>query len=323
MFYHYSKDDLEELKKLSVAIEKQKIALITTGQLRDEFYRNRETKIADAIRNFKKDRPEKGVPEIFKQEISLYEKLTNSLIDYQNSQSELINKAYENAKNYTFQADDLIKNLFNKSLKYEETDLTYNKADQRIRRGRPPGKKNSIGDTIIWETLLKRVPRNQDLHFISWDGDYASELFPQEFNPYLIQEWKNKKDSQLIFYNTLSAFLNAEYPEIKLATDLEKKLALDNLLNSGSFSSTHTAIAVLKNHSEQLTPEDYNKIINAGLDNDQIYGINDDEDVRAFYSKIFNEHQDLIPQERFNKFKRFYISPKNDDLTCGEYFAEN
>jgi PIN domain len=51
-FYHYSSDDLEELKKLAVAIKSGEITLYSTQQIQDEFKRNRESKIADALKRF-------------------------------------------------------------------------------------------------------------------------------------------------------------------------------------------------------------------------------------------------------------------------------
>ena len=51
-FYHFSSDDLEELKKLSVAVENKRIRLYVTEQVVNEYWRNRESKIADALKIF-------------------------------------------------------------------------------------------------------------------------------------------------------------------------------------------------------------------------------------------------------------------------------
>ena len=47
-FYHYSNDELEELRKLIVLIEQGEILLYVPSQVFNEFTRNREVKIADA-----------------------------------------------------------------------------------------------------------------------------------------------------------------------------------------------------------------------------------------------------------------------------------
>lgn len=52
-FFHFSSDDLEELKKLIVVIKEGQINLILPDQVIDEFKRNREVKIADALKDLK------------------------------------------------------------------------------------------------------------------------------------------------------------------------------------------------------------------------------------------------------------------------------
>jgi predicted nucleic acid-binding protein len=42
-FYAYASDDVEELRKLTKLISTDQLKLYLTEQVRDEFYRNRET----------------------------------------------------------------------------------------------------------------------------------------------------------------------------------------------------------------------------------------------------------------------------------------
>jgi len=53
-----------------------------------------------------------------------------------------------------------------------------------------------------------------------------------------------------VFYRRLSQFFKEHYPEIKLASELEKELAIRSLINSGNFASTHSAIDKLKKYAE-------------------------------------------------------------------------
>lgn len=58
-FYSFTNEDLEELKKLSVVLNK-KIKLFTTIQVMNEFKRNRENKVSDALLHIEKqDLPNK------------------------------------------------------------------------------------------------------------------------------------------------------------------------------------------------------------------------------------------------------------------------
>jgi predicted nucleic acid-binding protein len=49
-FYHFSSDDLEELHKLAVLMDQGCLTLYMPRQVIDEFTRNRDVKIADAIK---------------------------------------------------------------------------------------------------------------------------------------------------------------------------------------------------------------------------------------------------------------------------------
>ena len=62
-FYHYSIDDLEELKKLLAALRDPSLTLYLPEQTILEFKRNRESKIADAIKTLS----EQKIPDSFPQ----------------------------------------------------------------------------------------------------------------------------------------------------------------------------------------------------------------------------------------------------------------
>jgi predicted nucleic acid-binding protein len=53
-FYAYTNDDVEELRKLISLIKTNQLKLYLTGQVRDEFNRNREAKLRDSLREFRK-----------------------------------------------------------------------------------------------------------------------------------------------------------------------------------------------------------------------------------------------------------------------------
>ena len=49
-FYHLTSDDLEELRKLTVLLQRKRVKLSLTDQVVSEFRRNRENKISEAIK---------------------------------------------------------------------------------------------------------------------------------------------------------------------------------------------------------------------------------------------------------------------------------
>jgi len=52
-FYHLSDEDLEEIRKLSVLLEREEVWFWLPQQVKDEFFRNRENKAQDAIKRLK------------------------------------------------------------------------------------------------------------------------------------------------------------------------------------------------------------------------------------------------------------------------------
>ena len=61
-FYAYTNDDIEELKKLTKLITTNQLRLYLTEQVKDEFYRNRETKLKESLKTFQAPSVTAGVP---------------------------------------------------------------------------------------------------------------------------------------------------------------------------------------------------------------------------------------------------------------------
>lgn len=81
-FYHLSNDDLEELKKLSVLTNSGKLTLYLPEQTKNEFYRNRDTKIADAIKRFNDNKLNNVFPQIIKDYETEYNLMRNAAKEY-------------------------------------------------------------------------------------------------------------------------------------------------------------------------------------------------------------------------------------------------
>ncbi|MBA2709946.1 MAG: DUF4935 domain-containing protein [Tatlockia sp.] len=108
-FFHLSKDDLEEIHKLVVLLEKNEITLWTPRQVIDEFYRNRENKIHDAIKKLKEQKLNAQFPQFCKD----YEEfliMKDHEKRYNQHLQELINKIQPDITNNTLKADRKLKN---------------------------------------------------------------------------------------------------------------------------------------------------------------------------------------------------------------------
>lgn len=284
-FYAYNKDDLEQLQKVITLINSSKLKVYTNDQLRDEFYRNREKKLQESIKEFSKISIPKGMPRYmnayheadeYRKTVALYEKLRDSLV----------NRAKEEAQAKTLEADKLFASIIEATMPIKLTDETIQKALARQLRGNPPGKPNSLGDQIHWEVLLAEVPEGSDLHIVSKDGDFASSLNPRAADQFLVDEWAEKKKGTLSVHSELRPFLNSKFSDIKLVVDAEKADAISRLVNSGSFASTHAAIESLALFTDDLSLEEASTLLTAATNNSQISMIRLDDDVRKFYEKL-------------------------------------
>jgi predicted nucleic acid-binding protein len=97
-FYHFTGDDLEELKKLIVLLEKKKLRLYLPSQVVSEFRRNRESKIADTLKRLKEQRLNLQFPQICK-DYAEYAALRELQKSYEAQHAALLNKLSEDIEN--------------------------------------------------------------------------------------------------------------------------------------------------------------------------------------------------------------------------------
>jgi predicted nucleic acid-binding protein len=287
-FFAYTKDDVEELRKLTSLIRTGQLKLYLTEQVRDEFYRNRDKKLHDSIAQFEKAaEPVAGIPRFMADypQIADYTKWLNEL---RKAKNEALQRAKKEAAGAKLGADSLFRELAKAAGLTRITKADYAAATRRMRRGNPPGKENSLGDRINWEILLRVVPDERDLHIVSRDGDYASPLDPVAPSGFLRAEWQKNKHAALFLHAELKPFLAEYFPNIKLAVDVEKRAAIDGLKESGSFAETHAAIAELSPFVDALTLEEVEELTQAAEKNTQIAWISTDEDVKEFYEPLLD-----------------------------------
>jgi hypothetical protein len=156
----------------------------------------------------------------------------------------------------------------------------------RTERNDPPGKAGSFGDRLNWELLLSNAPVETDMHIVSKDGDFGSSIDATKPHPVLAKEWKNANGGNLQLHTELGAFIATHFPDIKLATDIERRDAKNALAASRSFASTHLAIAGLNSFVDLLTAPEIDELVEVAIKNGQIGWIGKDPDVQECFSKI-------------------------------------
>ncbi|MDF1502688.1 PIN domain-containing protein [Roseisolibacter sp. H3M3-2] len=314
-FFHFSNEDLEELNKLSVLLNKKKARLFLPEQVRDEFARNRAVKIVDAVKNVRGAKISLSFPQMYK-DYPEYA-ATRKAIQAAEDQLKRLNARVEaDIDAVTLKADQAIATLFSNATTFPISDDILARARRRVDLGNPPGKKGSHGDAVNWETLLEHVPDGEDLYIISNDGDFASDLDPDtSIDPFLDNEWQKRKQSHVMFHKRLSSFFQQKFPEIHLASELEKELLIVDLANSSSFAGTKQTLRTLRNYTE-FTPAQVNSILEAAGSNSQIHWIIKDTDVEPFFRQLINDYKSKIDQLILTR-----VLYRLGDVNVSTYFA--
>lgn len=300
-FFHFTSDDLEELRKLSVLIKKGDVVLYLPEQVISEFRRNREYKIADALKRLQKQKLNLQYPQLCK-DYAEYKKLRKLQKEYESEYSKLQSQIRKDINNHDLKADKIIGELFENAKILPTTKELMEKARNRMEIGEPPGKKGSLGDAINWEILKDSVPNKEDIFFVGDDVDYYSKLDENNFKEVLLEEWKKEKESNLVCYKRLADFFKNNYPDIELASEYEKELFIRELVNSDSFEETHHAVAKLKNYSE-FTSVQLNEIVTAAVYNSQIYWIIRDSDIKNFLNNVISGRDEQIEKGNLKRLK--------------------
>jgi predicted nucleic acid-binding protein len=295
-FFHFSKDELEALNNVFASHTHGAATVHLTQQVRDEFRRNRENKIKDALKRFKEVKYSAQLPSFMKgyEEYASIRRLSDELQILIKSITAKVD-ADILAKNLI--ADRLISEIFERSRIIETTPDLFSAAQMRTAIGNPPGKNNSLGDALNWAILLENVPNEEPLHIISADGDFYSTLNENAVHPFLEEEWKNRKNSPLYVYRTLSEFMKKHFDGVAFTFDRAKEAFIDDLSTAINFATTHQIISILETYS-YFSLKEIERILAAAVSNNQFGGISTDTDVSNFLYRVAVPHISSISDLR-------------------------
>lgn len=302
-FFHFSNEDLKELKKLIALINTGNLKLYLPEQTKNEFYRNREVKISDALDKLRASKLSNQYPQICQtyEEFAIMKK---ALKQYESNKAKLLEKIQHDAETGTLIADDVLNQLLSMAVNINTTPEILNASIIRFDIGNPPGKDKSYGDAINWESLLT-IPKGNDLYFISDDKDYYSKLNDKNFNDYLLKEWHEKKESELHYYKRLSAFFQEKYPDIEISSETEKDILIKNLFEAFTFDNAKCVIRKLRNY-DNFSIKQLNDITSAFSTNNQIYWIPNDYVVLNARRDLIENNEDKIDSVIFEEYKSTY-----------------
>ncbi|KAF5071360.1 PIN domain protein [anaerobic digester metagenome] len=196
-------------------IEKIKAKLVIPQQIYDEFLRNRDRILRTLIQNIK-NANQKGMHlTALIRHLAEYESLKNAKRELSQINNTLIQKIEEMISD---PAKDPIFSRFTKLYKsrsvskIKKNDALIQKAFLRKLSGNPPisPKQGTIGDEIIWESILEHV--NDNLILVTRDGTYKAH------STFLIEEYRKKTGRSLSIFDKMSDALKkvGEAPSDKL-----------------------------------------------------------------------------------------------------------
>ena len=303
-FYRLSKSDINEMQKMLHAMSSGELKVLLTDQVVDEYWRNREGVIADALKKFRDGRAPNQFPRLVHgyDELREIRKLSADLDKLVVKLGEIVEA---DARSERLRADQLVSKVFEDAERLPVTQEILDAARVRFDRGNPPGKNQSYGDAINWECLLDHVGDDGDLFVISGDGDFSSKMDPGSMSQFLLREWTVGHGGKLELFDTIGSFFKKYYPDIELEIEFEQNRLVDDLLESGSFRTTHLAIEQL-DPLVNFTASQRQRIIDAGLTNGQVYSIGHDEDVAEFYDKFLDRHGGELDDGDWAHFEEYF-----------------
>lgn len=226
---YLSKDkNLPSLKELKDLIKDEKIKLITTSQIRDEYLRQAPRFIDNVLKefaaiNFTFSNTGGKISEDRLKEFSRL--VVKGKTDFKTNKED-----YRNTKKYLDEVDKTIIEIFNLSNIEEVENEIISKAQIRYIKGNPPRKSTDdekYGDCINWEFLLAKGPK-LDITMITTDSDFTETLGKKTIiKSFLQAEWEKKTNKKIKLIKSLGEFLNTIKGAKKIPNDVieqEKKV---------------------------------------------------------------------------------------------------
>lgn len=295
-FYRYGDDDITEISKLVTLAKDEEIRLLCNKHLKDEVNRNREKVLSDTLGELRSKRLAIRAPNYCEQFDELKE-VREHLKEANKAHNKLIERVERAIANREIGADKLISDLWSVSHELTLDTGVFEAALHRVELGNPPGKKNSVGDAIHWESLLREETLGlYHVDIVSRDSDFASILKPQEIKDFLTEEWTSAKGTfgKVRVFPSLSDYFKNLFPHIKLSDETKKNELISRLQESPNFASTHGIIYELSKY-DFFTKGQTIKLFEILVSNNQVGWIATDDDMADFYTVKLKDKAWYVP----------------------------
>lgn len=220
--FYLGPQEIDQIKKLAAQVRAGKIRLWLPEQVKNEVDRRIDTflfeekyeplaKKIEECEDIKLRLTEKESP-YYKDEIA---KVNNHISQIKGILQNMKQNAKSNVMQEAALPKSVVDELFSSATLIRHNHEQVSRAMNRKSLGNPPGKNSSVGDSLIWESLLDSTPPNEDLHFVGFDKDFRSKMDDSRFADFLVKEWRTKKGSAIIPYQKLGEYTKKRIPEIE------------------------------------------------------------------------------------------------------------
>lgn len=251
-YFRKSSESLSSLTALHKLLSQKKVKLLVPEQTMQEYRRNK----GKMVEEFRKALIKQSelvahlpIPEVREWEEA--EALKKAIADAKSAYKKLIEKFDKVTEKEQSSSELIIEDILKLSLKISEDKDLLERAYFRFLKGNPPRKNDSsLGDAIIWESLLKHVI-DDDLSIITRDSDYIEEQKGEKnLKLFLRKEWNTKTSKSIKLFISLGEFINTVEGKkvIKEEVIKEEKSKLEAHFSRGTRLTTvelNTAIQYL------------------------------------------------------------------------------
>ncbi len=82
---------------------------------------------------------------------------------------------------------------------------------------------------------------------------------------------------------------------------------IGELVSSSNFASTHAYVASLKDKINYFSEDDVYKLLSAANQNDQIYWVAEDEDIKGFFGELYKAKSSMLEEDERKLFEEHFI----------------
>lgn len=138
----------------------------------------------------------------------------------------------------------------------------------------------------------------RDEYFINRLKEEISENITAEC---ISEIWLNAEGNWVIKLNCdeTTHFVEVDFSsrEIIDSTNFDFEVFVNELINSGSYSTTHSMVSSLNAYIKYFSDQEIADIIEASTENSQIYSIASDEDVKEFFLSVYKSKPQIVSDE--------------------------